>query len=124
MEHRAGAPAKVRQHLGIGLHLRTRFALRLDHLRERWRPCDPPQYPGALEYILHVRFDDETTLSPPRLVDGDDLMAALGIGPGAVIGELLEAVREAQAAGEIETREQALSLARTRLAERSASAGQ
>jgi hypothetical protein len=43
------------------------------------------------------------------------LMAVLGIGPGTVIGELLEAVREAQAAGEIETREQALSLARARL---------
>ncbi len=75
-------------------------------------------------HILHVRFDDETTLSPPRLVDGDDLMAALGIGPGAVIGELLEAVREGQAAGEIQTREQALSLARARLAESRASAGQ
>ena len=75
-------------------------------------------------YILHVRFDDETTLSPRRLVDGDDLMAALGIGPGAVIGELLEAVREAQAAGEIGTREQALSLARARLAESSAPDGQ
>lgn len=75
-------------------------------------------------HILHVRFDDETTLSPPRLVDGDDLMAALGIAPGALIGQLLEAVREAQAAGEIETREQALSLARARLAESSASTGQ
>jgi poly(A) polymerase len=75
-------------------------------------------------YILHVRFDDATTLSPRRLVDGDDLMAALGIEQGALIGELLEAVREAQAAGEIETREQALSLARARLAENSASAGQ
>jgi putative nucleotidyltransferase with HDIG domain len=73
-------------------------------------------------HILHVRFDDEATLSPPRLVDGDDLMAALGIGPGVVIGDLLEAVREAQAAGEIETREQALSLARARLAESGASA--
>jgi putative nucleotidyltransferase with HDIG domain len=75
-------------------------------------------------HILHLRFDDETTLSPPRLVDGDDLMAALGIGPGALLGELLEAVREAQAAGEIQTREQALSLARARLAESRASAGQ
>jgi poly(A) polymerase len=73
-------------------------------------------------YILHVRSNDETILSPPRLVDGDDLMAVLGIGPGAVIGELLEAVREAQAVGEIETREQALSLARARLADSSASA--
>ncbi len=75
-------------------------------------------------YILHFRFDDEAIFSRQHLVDGDDLMAALGIGPGALVGELLEAVREAQAAGEIETREQALLLARARLEESSASAGQ
>ncbi len=74
-------------------------------------------------YILHVRFDEEETLSPPRLVDGDDLMSELGLGEGAVIGELLEAVREAQAAGEIKTREQALTLARAKLADAGTSAG-
>jgi poly(A) polymerase len=75
-------------------------------------------------YILHVRFDDETTLSPPRLVDGDDLMAALGIGPGALVGELLEAVREAQAGGEVATKEAALDVARAKLADVTAAAGE
>ena len=46
------------------------------------------------------------------LVSGNDLMAELGLPSGKRIGELLEAIREAQAAGEIGTREEALALAR------------
>jgi hypothetical protein len=44
-------------------------------------------------------------------------MAELGLEPGPFLGELLEAVREAQAAGEIDTREQAVEFARSRVAE-------
>lgn len=74
-------------------------------------------------YILQMRFGEEQIVSPPRLIDGDALMAALRLEPGPLIGELLEAVREAQAAGEVETVDQALALARRRLAdERSAGA--
>ena len=39
-------------------------------------------------------------------------MAALGIGPGPRVGELLREVYEAQAAGEIATTEEALELVR------------
>lgn len=51
-------------------------------------------------------------VAPSPLVSGDDLMAELGLAPGQRIGELLEAIREAQAAGEIATREEALALAK------------
>ena len=51
-------------------------------------------------------------VAPPLLVSGHDLMSDLGLPPGKRIGELLEAIREAQAAGEIATRENALALAR------------
>ena len=64
-----------------------------------------------------MRFGEEQAISPPRLVDGDLLMAALGLEPGPTIGSLLEAIREAQAAGEITTADQAIELARRRLAE-------
>jgi putative nucleotidyltransferase with HDIG domain len=50
----------------------------------------------------------EQVVAPPRLLSGDDLMAAFGLQPGRTIGGLLGAIRESQAAGEIETREQAL----------------
>lgn len=48
----------------------------------------------------------QTVLAPPPLLDGHDLQA-LGIHPGPALGALLEQLREAQAAGEIQTREQA-----------------
>lgn len=57
----------------------------------------------------------QETIAPPRLVDGNDLMHELTLGSGPLIGQLLEAIREGQASGRIETREQALDFARTRL---------
>ncbi|OQY37364.1 MAG: hypothetical protein DRI56_09645 [Chloroflexota bacterium] len=47
-------------------------------------------------------------ISPPALLTGIDLMNALEISPGPLVGELLEIIREAQAAGEISTRTEAL----------------
>jgi poly(A) polymerase len=47
-------------------------------------------------------------ISPPKLISGDDLMETFGLEEGPRLGELLEAVREAQAVGEIRTRREAL----------------
>jgi poly(A) polymerase len=69
---------------------------------------------GVVGFILTWRFQEEVA-APPRLVTGHDLMDALGLTPGPLVGRLLEAVQEAQAAGEITTREQALALARQEL---------
>ena len=54
----------------------------------------------------------EAVVSPPRLLNGNELMAALGLKPGRLVGKILEVVREGQAAGEIHDREEALELAR------------
>ena len=59
----------------------------------------------------------EEQVTPRPLVDGNDLMQDLSLPPGKKIGELLEAIREAQAVGEVSTKEQALSLARRRFKE-------
>ncbi|MDQ2692326.1 MAG: polynucleotide adenylyltransferase, partial [Chloroflexota bacterium] len=55
------------------------------------------------------------TVAPPRLLDGNELMTELGIAPGPIVGQLLEAIREGQATGKVESREQALELARQHL---------
>ena len=55
-------------------------------------------------------------ITPPRLIDGTELMKELGLKPGPVVGQLLEAIRENQAAGKIEDREQALAFARDEFA--------
>jgi tRNA nucleotidyltransferase/poly(A) polymerase len=50
----------------------------------------------------------EETVAPPRLVDGRDVMNEYKLEEGPVIGQVLEAIREAQATGKVSTREQAL----------------
>jgi tRNA nucleotidyltransferase/poly(A) polymerase len=59
----------------------------------------------------------EETVAPPRLLNGDDLIRELELTPGPVIGELLEAIREGQATGKIESRDQAIEFARVWLNE-------
>jgi tRNA nucleotidyltransferase/poly(A) polymerase len=54
----------------------------------------------------------EETVAPPRLLDGHELMKELNLESGRIVGQLLEAIREGQAVGEISTREQALEFAR------------
>ena len=52
---------------------------------------------------------------PTPLVRGNELAGALGIAPGPVLGKLLNELAEAQFAGEIATRDEAISLARSLL---------
>jgi poly(A) polymerase len=49
---------------------------------------------------------------PVVLVNGDDLMRELEISPGPQVGKLLDAIREAQAVGQVGTREEAIELAK------------
>ncbi len=74
------------------------------------------QHVALVNYILAKRFQEEETISPHGLLRGDELMAELNLSPGPLIGQLIETLREAQATGEISTREEALSLARDALA--------
>jgi poly(A) polymerase len=57
----------------------------------------------------------QETVAPPRLLNGNELMAELGLEPGRIVGQLLEEIREGQATGKVETREQALHFAREQL---------
>jgi tRNA nucleotidyltransferase/poly(A) polymerase len=52
----------------------------------------------------------ESSVTPPTLINGFDLLA-IGLDQGRTLGEVLEAVREAQMTGQIATREEALALA-------------
>jgi poly(A) polymerase/tRNA nucleotidyltransferase (CCA-adding enzyme) len=54
-------------------------------------------------------------VKPPPLVNGHDLLREFGLEPGPQIGELLEAVREAQVAGEVGCRKEALALINAKL---------
>ena len=52
-----------------------------------------------------------SAISPPPLLNGDDLVA-LGITPGPELGELLEALYRAQLNERISTRQQAVAMVR------------
>jgi len=89
-----------------------------DHLATRGPQLDLAQWQEhaqMAEYVLAQRFQEESLVKPPKLVDGHDLINIFGLSPGPRIGELLEAVREAQAAGELTTRQEALAFIRNRL---------
>jgi poly(A) polymerase len=81
------------------------------------------EHVALVNYILAKRFQEEETISPPRLLDGDELMVELDLAPGPNIGRLLETIQEAQAAGEISSRDEALALARAALREKTSAAG-
>jgi len=62
--------------------------------------------------ILPQALDWHASGGPQPLVRGDELARELGIEPGPGLGRLLEQLREAQFAGEVTTRDDALALAR------------
>jgi poly(A) polymerase len=89
-----------------------------DHLAARGPTLDPEEWRKHVEttrYVLSKYFEDQSTIAPPKLIDGHVLMDEFSLEPGPRIGQLLEMVREAQAAGEVTTREQALQLVRENL---------
>lgn len=57
----------------------------------------------------------DEVVAPPPLLSGDDLTHQLGLEPGPRIGELLVALSEAQAAGEISNKKEALAFAKALL---------
>ena len=66
------------------------------------------EHAEMVNYVLTWHFQQEELPAPPKLVDGHDLIDIFGMSPGPEVGQLLEAIREAQAAGELTTREKAL----------------
>jgi len=89
-----------------------------DHLATRGPHLDLAQWrehAQMVEYVLSQRFQEEGVVTPPKLVDGHDLISIFGLSPGPKIGELLEAVREAQASGELATRGEAIAYIRRQL---------
>ncbi|HEV8241774.1 MAG TPA: HD domain-containing protein [Thermoanaerobaculia bacterium] len=64
---------------------------------------------GELLDAFFFRHDE--LVAPPPLLRGGELAAELGVAPGPWTGELLRALAESQATGEVRTREEALATA-------------
>jgi tRNA nucleotidyltransferase/poly(A) polymerase len=68
------------------------------------------RFTGEILRLRYERFRE--VIAPPRLLDGSELIRTLQLESGPIIGDLIEGIREAQAAGEIVNREEALAWAR------------
>ncbi len=96
----------------------TLFLSLADHLATRgpnlnlagWQ-----EHTKMVEYVLAQHFEQERRVVPPKLVSGHDIINIFGLSPGPRVGQALEAVREAQASGEVATREEAIDYIRDQL---------
>lgn len=70
---------------------------------------------GVVKYALDERSRQGVETTDRKLIDGHDMIVCFGLVPGPKLGALLAAVEEAQAAGEIKTREEALALVRRQI---------
>ena len=95
------------------LHLADHLAARGPALDiEKWRfSCN------RIAFTLEQSASRPQPQGPAKLLDGHDLIQRFGLRPGPSFRGLLEAVREAQALGEISTRDQAMHLAERMLQE-------
>lgn len=89
-----------------------------DHLAARGPNLDPEEWKwhaGQVNYVLFEYSRPHSVAFPIKLIDGHDLIDIFNLKPGPKIGEILEAVREAQAEAQITSREEALSYVKNRL---------
>jgi len=94
------------------LSLADHLATRGPHLNlANWQ-----EHVQIVAYVLAEHGQEESVVHPAKLVDGHDLINIFGLSPGPGIGEILEAVREAQTSGEVATWSEALSLINSLLA--------
>lgn len=86
-----------------------------DHLAARGPMLDEARWQEHVEVAntaLAYYFDQRLRhAAMPRLVNGNELMEALHLQPGPMVGRLLAEVDEAAAVGAIATKEEALTLA-------------
>ena len=73
-----------------------------------------PEWQGHLTstrvILSHYLGEERERIFPPTLLTGNDLQRRFHLEPGALIGHLLEAVREAQVEEKVRSREEALKL--------------
>ena len=98
----------------------TLYLCQADFLAAKGPELDPEAWASHARMITHVlQVGSQPVVSGRihRLVKGNELMEHFNLSPGPVIGQMLGRVEEARAAGEITTREEALSLAAENLTE-------
>ena len=81
-----------------------------DLLRKEWA-----DHCKVIGHILQAGLAPQAPHRAPKLIDGHDLIEVFSLAPGPRIGVLLELVGEAQASGEISSKDEAIKLVRSSL---------
>jgi tRNA nucleotidyltransferase/poly(A) polymerase len=81
-----------------------------DHLPEMGAWTD--ELDRIAVYLKGWFEEQKSWVNPVRLINGNEIMEIFNVQPGKIIGDVLDQVTEAQAAGEISTREEALEMAK------------
>jgi poly(A) polymerase len=68
-----------------------------------------------MQYIIDEQQRQETKLKPARLINGHEIMSLFNLTSGPLVGKLLSLVHEAQAIGEISSKDEAIALIRSEL---------
>jgi poly(A) polymerase len=72
---------------------------------EEWK-----QQAELMRFILAEKERQESKLKPARLIDGHEVMERFNLTPGPLVGKLLSLVYEAQAVGEVSSKNEAIAL--------------
>ncbi|MGD8238055.1 MAG: HD domain-containing protein [Armatimonadota bacterium] len=110
-------------HHSVGLLL-----LALAHGRAMLGPAQAPDWQAAVtelvSRLLDFYFDEYVPKEKlPRLLTGRDLLDEFSLSPGPELGEMLEALQDAQMADQVRTKQEALEFVRERLREQRKSKG-
>lgn len=98
----------------------TLFFSLADHLATRGEKLDLTNWRHHANIVSCVLAENARAAkaAPIKLLNGHDLQQALGLKPGAKLGEIIAELREAQATGEIVNKDEALQYAKRLLSER------
>jgi len=91
-----------------------------DHLATWMEDLIPERWEGrviTVKELLTAYFHHREELFPRPVVRGNELIEALGLKPGPIIGELLRKIQEAQVEGMVRSKEEAIELARKTIEE-------
>jgi poly(A) polymerase len=66
---------------------------------------------ATVRLLLNAYIHERESILPPRLIQPEELIRRLNLTPGPIIGQLLEAIAEAQTEGKLHSKEEALWLA-------------
>lgn len=90
------------------------LADRYSYIRISEKPQEIREHCKKVNKILKLYFEEKSTVVPPKLVTGNDVIKICKVSEGPLVGKILNMVEENQANGQIQTRNQAIQFLKRR----------